>query len=107
MTGSEVAWASAGALAAIGAMTAATYFMRAAGFWAMGHVPLTRRVRKVLEALPGAVIVATVLPLAVKGGAPAWLGLGAAALAMIATRSPLSAVAAGAAGAALARLAGL
>ena len=53
----------AGILAAILTMAAATYAMRAGGFWLMGHVPLTARVRRMLEALPGSVVVATVLPL--------------------------------------------
>ena len=33
-------------------MAAATYLMRVGGFWLMGHVPLTARMRKMLEALP-------------------------------------------------------
>lgn len=60
-----------GVLLAILAMGAATYAMRAGGFWLMGYVPLTPRVRRMLEASPGAVIVATVVPIVVREGLPA------------------------------------
>ena len=53
---------------AILAMALATYLTRVAGFWLMGHVPMTPRVRRMLETLPGAIVVATVVPLVVKGG---------------------------------------
>jgi len=42
-----------GPVIAIFAMAAATYAMRAGGFWIMTHVPLTRRVSRMLAALPG------------------------------------------------------
>ncbi|HSJ41570.1 MAG TPA: AzlD domain-containing protein, partial [Xanthobacteraceae bacterium] len=48
---------------AILAMALVTYAIRSGGFWLMGYVPLTRRVRSILNALPGAVIVAIILPL--------------------------------------------
>ena len=54
--------------AAICAMLAATYFCRAGGFWLMQHVPLTARVRRGLAALPGSIVMATVVPLALRGG---------------------------------------
>jgi uncharacterized membrane protein len=56
-------------------MTAVTYFMRAGGYWVMGRVPLTPRVRRALESLPGAIIVSTILPIALKGGLPVALCL--------------------------------
>ena len=49
------------------AMALATYFTRVAGFWLMGHVPMTLRVRRMLETLPGAIVVATIVPLAAQG----------------------------------------
>ena len=49
----------------IAAMTAVNYAIRAGGFFLMGYVPLTPRVRAILNALPGAVVVAIVLPLMV------------------------------------------
>ena len=63
--------ASPDVLLAIFAMTGATYLTRAGGYWLMGYVNLTPRVRRMLEASPGAVIVATVLPLVVRDGLPA------------------------------------
>jgi uncharacterized membrane protein len=55
----------------IAAMTAVNYAIRAGGFLMMGYVPLTPRVRAILNALPGAVVMAIVLPLMVRGGVPA------------------------------------
>ncbi len=92
-----------GTIAAILAMGAVTYGMRAGGFWLMGHVPLTPRVRRMLEALPGTVVVATVLPLAVREGVPAMLAVAAAIGAMLIRRNDFLAVIAGMAVAALAR----
>lgn len=45
---------------AILAMAVVTYAIRAGGFWLMGYVPLTRRVRSILNALPGSVVVAVI-----------------------------------------------
>jgi uncharacterized membrane protein len=92
-----------GALAAILTMAAVTYAMRAGGFWLMAHVPLTARLRRMLEALPGAVVVATVLPIAVREGAPAVLAIAAACAAMMVRRNDFLAVIAGMTVAALAR----
>ena len=49
-------------------MAAVTYAMRAGGYWVMGRVPLTPRVRRALESLPGAIIISTILPMALQGG---------------------------------------
>lgn len=65
------------AIAAILAMTAMTYLMRAGGFWLMAHVPITQRVRRMLEALPGSVVVAIVLPGVVKSGISGYAGIAA------------------------------
>jgi uncharacterized membrane protein len=73
----------------------------------MSYVRLTRRVRRMLEALPGAVIVATVLPIAAKGGLAATAAIAAAILAMTIRRNELLAIGAGVATAALIRAAGL
>ncbi len=93
----------AGTVAAIVAMGAATYAMRAGGFWLMAHVPLTARVRRMLEARPGTVVVATVLPIVVREGIPAALAIAAAGAAMLVRRKDLVAVLAGMAAAAAAR----
>lgn len=84
-----------GPVAAILAMAAATYMVRFAGYWIMSRVPLTPFVRSALEALPGAIIVATVVPLAVRGGLSAWIGIAATAAVMIVVRKDIAALAAG------------
>jgi uncharacterized membrane protein len=94
---------SFGTLAAILAMGAVTYALRAGGFWLMAHVPLTARVRRMLDALPGTVVVATVLPIVVREGVPAALAIAAAGAAMLIRRNDFLAVLAGMAAAAVAR----
>ena len=84
-----------GVLAAIAAMAVATYAMRAGGFWMMNHVPPSARLRKMLEALPGSVIVATVLPIVVRDGVTAVLAIGAAIAVMLVARRDILAVVAG------------
>lgn len=76
---------SGAAIAAILAMAAMTYLMRAGGFWLMAHVPITQRVRRMLEALPGSVVVAIVLPGVVKSGISAYAGIAAVLAIMVAT----------------------
>jgi uncharacterized membrane protein len=63
---------------ALAVMTIATYLCRIAGFAVMAHVPMTSRVRRGLEALPGAIIAATLVPSAVKAGWPGVLAVIAA-----------------------------
>lgn len=93
--------------AAIAAMMAATYACRAGGFWLMQHVPLTARVRRGLAALPGSIVMATVVPLALRGGWPAAIGITCAFLTMLKTRNELIALLAGLATVAAARATGL
>ena len=102
MTASE----SFGMFAAIAAMAVATYAMRAGGFWMMSHVPPSPRLRKILEALPGSVIVAAVLPIVVRDGITAMLAIGAAVAVMLVARKDILAVIAGMAVAASARALG-
>jgi uncharacterized membrane protein len=99
--------ADLGAVAAIAAMAGATYLTRIGGFWLMGHVPLTARLRRMLEALPGAVVAATALPIVMKSGVPAALAVTAALAAMIVRRNEFLAIAVGIGAAAAARAAGL
>jgi uncharacterized membrane protein len=99
--------ADLGVLAAIAAMAVATYVMRAGGFWMMSHVPPSPRLRKMLEALPGSVIVAAVLPIVVRDGITAMLAVGAAVIVMLVTRRDILAVIAGMAVAASVRALGL
>ena len=99
--------ADRGVLAAILAMAAATYAMRAGGFLLMAYVPLTPRLRRMLDALPGSVVVAAVLPILVREGPVAALAIAAAGAVMLLRRNDLLAVLTGMAVAAGARAAGL
>jgi uncharacterized membrane protein len=94
-------------LLAILAMAAATYAMRAGGFWLMARVPLTPRVQRMLAALPGSIIAATVLPIIAKGGPVAMLAIATAALVMVVRRNDFLAVLAAMSMAAAMRAAGL
>lgn len=76
-------------------MAAVTLLLRLAGFWMMAHVPLTGRVRSMLEALPGSVIMATVLPVAVKGGPVTMVAVAAALAVMVLRRNDFLAVVTG------------
>ena len=93
--------------AAIVAMAAATALMRLSGYWLMATVPLTRRVRHMLDALPGCVITATIVPVVVNNGAPAALGVCVLAALMLWGRNEFLAVFAGLSIVALARAVGL
>ena len=95
------------ALLALLAMGVTTFLMRAGGYWLMAHVPLTARVRRMLEALPGSLVVAIVLPIAVKSGVTALLAIAAAAAMMTLRHNGLLAVVTGLIVAALARSMGL
>jgi uncharacterized membrane protein len=92
---------------AIAAMGLATFAMRAGGFWIMGRVPITPRVRRMLEALPGSIVVAIVLPIVARTGLAGFLAIGAAGATMLLARKELLAVGAGMLVAAAARYAGI
>ena len=95
------------ALLAIIAIAAMNYLMRAGGFWLMGHVPLTGRTRRMLEALPGSIVAATVLPIVVRNGPAATIAVAAAVGVMILRGNSFLAVTVGVAMAALLRMAGM
>jgi uncharacterized membrane protein len=95
------------ALAVIIGMALATYACRVGGVWLMAHVPLTQRVRRGLAALPGSIIAATIVPIALKGGPPAVVALAAAVLIMMTRRNELLALVGGLAVASVARAFGL
>ena len=97
----------AGVIAAILAMGAVTYSMRAGGFWLMAHVPLTARVRRMLDALPGSVVAAAIVPIVVQAGLPAALALAVVVALMIAQRNEFVAISGGIAAVVLTRAAGL
>ena len=53
---------------AFAVMMVVTVLSRVGGYWLMSYVTITPRVRRMLEALPGSIIVAASLPVAVNGG---------------------------------------
>lgn len=93
-------------LPAILVMAAIVLLMRCGGFWLMGRVPLTAPMRRMLEALPGSIIAAIVLPIVVRIGPVAGLAVLAGALVMAWRRNEFLAVAAGILVAVAARAAG-
>src|SRR5215203_2973108 len=97
----------AGPYVAIAAMTLATYLCRASGVVLMSRVRLTPAIERALRALPGSIVVATVLPIALRAGVPAVLGLVAALAVMVRTRQELPSLVAGLAAVAAARALGL
>ena len=92
-----------GAIIGILAMAAATLMTRVAGYWLMGHIPMTRRVRRGLEILPGAIMAAIVVPIVAKAGPVALLAVMVAAGSMMVRRNEFVAVGLALAAASLAR----
>jgi len=96
-----------GPFAGILVIALATYFTRVFGFWAMGHVPMTLRVRRMLETLPGAIVIATIVPLMFRAGVPGVIGIAATLGCMVLRRNEFLAVALGLASVSAARALGL
>ncbi len=86
---------SHGVLWIIAAMASVTIFTRYAGFWMMGRVTLTPRIMRMLEALPGSVVAALILPVILKEGLSAGTAMVAVALMMIWLRNEFLALACG------------
>jgi len=84
-----------GAALTIAAMAAVTYFCRIAGVVVMSRVRVTPRVERGLRALPGSIIMATILPVAIDNGIPALVALAATILTMMLTRFDLAALVVG------------
>jgi len=84
-----------GAFLALCSMALASYLCRVGGVWLMDHLPPSPPLKRALQALPGSIILATVLPLGMKGGVSALCGLAAALLIMILTRKDLAALSCG------------
>jgi uncharacterized membrane protein len=95
-----------GAALAILSMAIATYLCRTSGVMLMSRVRITPRVERALRALPGSIVMATILPIAADGGAPAIVGLGAAVVVMSLLKVELAAIAAGLGAVALLRAVG-
>lgn len=88
-------------------MAFATWLCRAGGVWLMTHVPITPRVRRGLAALPGSIMISTVLPIAMKTGPAAIAALIAAILVMLKFRKEVLALGAGLATVSILRAFGL
>jgi uncharacterized membrane protein len=91
----------------LGLMMIVVYVTRIGGYWLIGRLVIGPRLRRMLNALPGAIIAATVAPALVQGGLRAVLALSATALVMIVVRKDFPAVLAGVAVAAAAFAYGL
>jgi uncharacterized membrane protein len=90
-------------VAAIAGMAVLSFACRAVGFWAMGFVPLTPRVRAWLSSVPIAVMTAILVSAAAHGGPPEWIGLVVALAAMRASGNELIGMVAGVVAVALVR----
>ena len=91
---------------AFAVMTAVTVASRLGGYFLMRYVDVTPRVRRMLDALPGSIIVAAALPVAVNGGPIVMVALAAAIAVSVLRRNDFLAVITGMAVAALARAVG-
>ena len=94
-------------MVAIAAMTLVTVSLRLGGYFMMSYVSVTPRVRRMLDALPGSVISAAVLPVALQGGPVAVTAVLLAMAAMYLTRNDIIAVVVGIGDAAALRAAGV
>ncbi|NEW87998.1 MULTISPECIES: AzlD family protein [Rhodopseudomonas] len=92
---------------AFAVMTAVTVASRLGGYFLMRYVDVTPRIRRMFEALPGSIIVAAALPVAVNGGPIVMVALAAAIAVSVLRRNDFLAVATGMLVAALARAVGL
>ena len=76
-----------GPLIGILVMASATFLTRISGYWLMGHIPMTKRVRRTLEVLPGAIMAATIVPIVAKVGPSAFIAVVVALASMIVKRN--------------------
>ena len=88
-------------------MAAASFACRAGGFVLMRFVPITERLQAALRAIPLAVMIGIVAPIAVSAGPAELAGLATIALLMKLTGNDVVAALAGVAIVALARASGL
>ena len=84
-----------GSALAIAGMTLVTFLCRIAGVVVMSRVRITPRIERGLRALPGSIILATILPVVIDNGWPAMIALAAAIIAMAATRIDIVGLVAG------------
>ncbi len=86
---------SHGDIVVIAVMTIVTYACRISGVIIMQVVPVTPRVERALKALPGSIIAASIVPIAMKAGPGAVAALGVAMAMMAWRRNDLLALATG------------
>lgn len=84
-----------GPVAAIAAMAIATYLCRVSGALIMSRVRITPPVQRALAALPGSIVAATVVPIAIRSGPAGIAGVLAAVATARLTGNELAALAAG------------
>jgi uncharacterized membrane protein len=96
-----------GTLALILVMALAAVVCRFAGFAFMRFIPMTPRVKAALGAMPLAVMLALVLPPALRGGVPEAVGIAATIAAVVLRGNEVVAVVAGMGTVAMARAFGL
>lgn len=104
---SDDALGSSGPFLAILAMTAATYLCRVSGVLLMSRIRLTPAVERALAALPGSIVAATVVPIAIRTGPDAIAGVLTGVVVMRLVRNEVVALIAGLAVAAAFRALGL
>jgi len=75
-----------GSILAIAGMMLVTFLCRIAGVVVMSRMRITPRIERGLRALPGSIILATILPVVMDNGLPAIAALAAAIIAMAVTR---------------------
>lgn len=93
-------------IVALLAMAAASFACRASGFLLMGLVPITPRLEAALRAIPLAVMIGILAPVAARGQPAELAGIAAVALVMKLAANELLAALAGVAIVAIARAAG-
>lgn len=84
-----------GGAVAIAGMAAVTALCRIAGMVLMSHVRITPRVERGLRALPGSILMATILPITVDSGPQAIAALAVAIATMALTRIDILSLVAG------------
>lgn len=88
---------------AILTMALVTYCTRAGGLWLMRRLPPSRRLAAALRHMPGALLVAIVVPIALAGGAASLVAVAGAALVAVRSGRVMPAIVAGVALVALLR----
>lgn len=95
------------ATSAVVLLAVVTMATRVGGVWIMSYVAITPRIEAFLKYMSLSVLISIVVATSWAAGPRIWLGVGTAALVMVATRSAVGAMLAGTALAAFARSFGL